>query len=548
MKKILTIFATGLLMTAACTVHEISKPLPSGNAAQMDGVVAVVRDFDFSATRTSITQDGDNPPQFAWKEGDQIGIVPFDGETYQTNFKVKQIGSDPHTASFDGGQWSLKKGKSYAAYYPCIKEIVTSIDSVEISVAGQKQISNSSTAHLGDYDFMYAPAVSEQDGSVQLQFSHIIALIRIQVNAPADGEFTGATLKTTDNSFTVSGLTDLEDGSFVEPVKASSIDLELEGISAAKGAGMTFWIAALPSENLASKPLTLTLRANNGSTWSFDCGKGFAIESGKAYSVVASQQTTPDSATLTYGEITGTYAYGKPFSYTNDSGEWTICVYSNSTPSIGFQLNDGKVAYIRTPEFSSSISTISFETVKDYSGDIYLCSQSGSTSATGIIATFTGNGTKKMTYNVEDYDVSQVYIRSSKVLNISSITIELASGSGGEAEDTPFTRTSEIGFYESTSSTPVRTVGLPASGGQYSKSNTPEGRYFRFIDLSAGQVSSVKFSASVKNLGSTFTLSRIEEGNVNRVEEHTVKLVNKSGKLIWLEDKTDNTGYIIEVE
>ena len=55
------------------------------------------------STKTVISQSGTNPPTFAWKSGDVIGVVPADGKTYQTNFEVKEISSDPKQASLTVG-------------------------------------------------------------------------------------------------------------------------------------------------------------------------------------------------------------------------------------------------------------------------------------------------------------------------------------------------------------------------------------------------------------------------------------------------------------
>ena len=92
-------------------------------------------------------------------------------------------------------------------------------------------------------------------------------------------------------------------------------------------------------------------------------------------------------ATLTYSECSSILekSYGKPKSYSNAYGTWTICVYDNSN---AMQINSGKVAYIGTPKFEGDIKKITLRFSESYSKSIYLCSESGTDKVAGQFESF----------------------------------------------------------------------------------------------------------------------------------------------------------------
>ena len=94
------------------------------------------------------------------------------------------------------------------------------------------------------------------------------------------------------------------------------------------------------------------------------------------------------TATLTYSECSSLLekSYGKPKSYTNTYGTWVVCAYDNSD---SMQLNSGKVAYIGTPTFDGDIKKVIL-TFADASrsGDIYLCTEAGTSAVAGEFESF----------------------------------------------------------------------------------------------------------------------------------------------------------------
>ena len=142
----------------------------------------------------------------------------------------------------------------------------------------------------------------------------------------------------------------------------------------------------------------------------------------------------PVTATLTYAECKSAVGgYGKPNNYTNEYGTWVICAYDNSD---AIQLNSGKVAYIATPTFEGDITKISL-TFSDASrsGNILLCTEAGTTNASGEFESFSFGGSTSE-YTLATAGIKRVYIRSSACARISSVTI-MAGGKANGGGTTP---------------------------------------------------------------------------------------------------------------
>ena len=141
------------------------------------------------------------------------------------------------------------------------------------------------------------------------------------------------------------------------------------------------------------------------------------------------------TATLTYEECSSLLekSYGKPKSYTNAYGTWTICVYDNSN---AMQINSGKVAYIGTPKFEGDIKKITLHFAESYSKSIYLCSEAGTTAVAGQFESFKCGGTAQE-YTLTTSGHKSLYIRSEACARIDKITIVAGGGSGNSGGTTP---------------------------------------------------------------------------------------------------------------
>lgn len=126
----------------------------------------------------------------------------------------------------------------------------------------------------------------------------------------------------------------------------------------------------------------------------------------------------PITATLTYDEASDkATGYNNENTYTNSYGEWTICAYNYNKSS--FQLNDGKVAYIGTPQFEGEITEIKINTVENFTGNLLICKDKDEGS---MVVSQKGGGSSTRV-DLTGKSLSKVYIRASAVCRISDVTV-----------------------------------------------------------------------------------------------------------------------------
>lgn len=312
MKRILIPIAVVLAMVS-CTKDEQQ----TATSSDRESVLALAEDFVFEGeqTKTVISQNGKCAPTFAWKAGDVIGVIPMNNETVQSNYRISTIGTDPRTATFDGGVWALKAGKGYAAYYPYQKEAVLSGESLEFSFQGQTQSANNSLAHIGDYDYMYAPAVVASPCATSFSFKHLVSLVRFQITVPKTGRYTDLTLESTSDWFAGKAALSLKDGTMSPTQSLKICSVALNNIAVSSGEVLTVWLSMLPTTALDGGSLTVKL-TGEGSCGTATISNVKTFEAGKAYSF---------SCTAGSGEDTGYVDLGL-------SVKWATCNLGASSP------------------------------------------------------------------------------------------------------------------------------------------------------------------------------------------------------------------------
>lgn len=122
--------------------------------------------------------------------------------------------------------------------------------------------------------------------------------------------------------------------------------------------------------------------------------------------------------------------YGSERKYTNGSGVWTICAYYYNG---GFQINSGKIAYIGTPAFSGNITAMEISVVGSTPDNYYICSESGTTSASGILKTVPVSSST--TCFALDGTCNKLFIRSDGCARISRIVVTYGGVPGGTGEE-----------------------------------------------------------------------------------------------------------------
>lgn len=363
-------------------------PFVQGENPQIDGsgrLEASAPDFElvnFDETKITISQSGSSAPAFAWQEGDVLGVIPMDGKTLQTNFEVKEVNSDPKTATFDGGMWTLKEGKEYAAYYPFQMKTATSKSKLEYSFTGQGQWANNSLAHLSAYDYLYASSVVPDGKMASFSFRHLISIVRLQITVPEDDTFTSVTLESDTPWFANTSSLDLSDGTMSALETVDSFTLPLFNIKVSAGGVLTVWFAMLPTDVLGGKTVSLILQGSQMyPVASIDIDG--AIEAGKAYSYSCDMRTYEN---LSASGTANCYIVNKPGEY-----RFNASVKGCSTESVGKP--DGAAVLwesfgtSETPEVGSIVQNVMYGL-----GYIHFTTPPTLTDGNAVIAVTDGSG------------------------------------------------------------------------------------------------------------------------------------------------------------
>lgn len=199
-KRIIMASALVALMTGvACTKQG---PAEAGVNRVRFSVEDYVPVGDDAATKTSLV----NGTEFVWSVGDTVGIYP--GKGSQVYFAM-ETGAGAKEAEFDGGGWDFKAGIVYYCYYPFIGDIYLDKTRIPVSYLGQKQVGTASQAQFGSYDFMYAPKVEAENGTLNFSYKHLNCIIRPRLTLPA-GTYTKLAVTAPTKVFATKGYFNLE--------------------------------------------------------------------------------------------------------------------------------------------------------------------------------------------------------------------------------------------------------------------------------------------------------------------------------------------------
>lgn len=222
MKKIYFLFSVLALLISGCS-QELNETLAGDH--EITSIHVSTKDFAGS-TRTAINDSY----AVAWRESDVIGIFPMEEKSKQIAFEIS-AGANSQNATFDGSGWGLKSNTEYAAYYPCNGNTYQDKSSIVLDYSGQKQVGNNPTGHLGDYDYLKTLSTAPCDGTLNLQFEHIGALISydLQADRSASYDYNKVELQT-DGYFYSRGILNLETGEVRpdEESKTQTLTLELD--------------------------------------------------------------------------------------------------------------------------------------------------------------------------------------------------------------------------------------------------------------------------------------------------------------------------------
>ena len=245
-----------ILLSTSCNNNDFLEQTSSIDEVQT--ICATIKDFkydksEFSRTSIIIEEDG---PHYAWADTDTIGIFPSTGR--QVEFSMAS-GAGSTSAIFTGGGWGLKSSSTYAAYFPLVGKYYLDKTKIPVSYVEQKQTGNASTAHLGAYDYLAAPASETNNGNVAFNFERLGCLVRLIITIPDPATLSKLTLKCPQNSyFTETGTIDLttENLTIVPSTESQTMEIELSDITTTEeNEQVTIYFMAAPV-NLSIKTIT----------------------------------------------------------------------------------------------------------------------------------------------------------------------------------------------------------------------------------------------------------------------------------------------------
>lgn len=304
MKTSLKLLGISLFFFSSCTEDE-----QLGNIDEVQKIVMSVEDFKFEdQSRTTLTPT-DNGATFKWSANDTVGIFPETGS--QIVFPMVS-GTGTNTATFTGGGWALKTSTPYMAYYPMVGKFYLDKKNIPVNYTGQYVMANASTEHLGKYDFMVASATtpSTNASTVNFQFKHLGALVRLKINMKEASVLRYVTLLTDEEAFTEMGYVDLTAGTptittqYVSQ-KSKSFQIGLNNISVEANEDLIVYFL-LPPVNLTGKSLKALIHKDNGYYQELSLtGKNF--EAGKPYELTSTMGSEEENPSIVNVETAGTF-------------------------------------------------------------------------------------------------------------------------------------------------------------------------------------------------------------------------------------------------
>ena len=221
-------------------------------------------------------------------------------------------GAGTNTATFTGGGWALKTSTPYMAYYPMVGKFYLDKENIPVNYTGQSVATSASTEHLGKYDFMVASATTPATNAstVNFQFKHLGALVRLKVNMKEASVLKYVTLLTDEDDFTEMGSVDLtaEAPTITTQYasqKSSSFQIGLNNISVESDEDLIVYFLMAPVD-LSNKTLKAIIYKDNGYYQEIALtGKNF--EAGKPYELTATMESEEESPSVIHVETAGSF-------------------------------------------------------------------------------------------------------------------------------------------------------------------------------------------------------------------------------------------------
>lgn len=234
---------------------------------------------------------------FSWNYNDVVGV--YSQQNGLTNFIIDEssISSDGLSAGFNGAGFLLLPNSLYHAFYPYSKAELNK-KKIHLSYNGQRMISNGDFKSLGDFDFMYANGVSDENNHASFTFKHIGCVVELKIKVPTTAMWKEIRFElenpSSGNYLIKSGVVDLtEDLPAILPDSYSSDSIMIlrlgeDGIGVRQDDILTAYMM-LPPQNLEGEKVCIKLVDNN-KTWYKTTVWGKNMRAGYTYHYAANTE------------------------------------------------------------------------------------------------------------------------------------------------------------------------------------------------------------------------------------------------------------------
>ena len=269
----------------SCTGDDIKEMEGSATRVnEIDQITATVADY--GTTRSELYRE-DNAIKFRWSVGDKMGIFPDTGD--QVCFTIDDSQAGSLSARFDGGGWGLKQSHTYRVYFPYIRDIDLTKESIPLDYTGQQQTGIDTYTHLGQYDFLASDAVTPTDSYLNFTMDHLGSIMLLKLKAAEAGTYTSMTITAVNDVFTTKAELNIagETPVVTAKEKSKSMTLQLQDVTiSAVNEEFTLSMMTLPVD-LSAETLKVLLTRDDGKVFSGIIEEPKNIEQGKPFEMTA---------------------------------------------------------------------------------------------------------------------------------------------------------------------------------------------------------------------------------------------------------------------
>lgn len=227
--------------------------------------------------------------EFQWSVGYKTGISSGQANAYvgmtQKAFTVTRINeASPSYATTNATGYALAANSTYYTYHPYKWQEKFDATAIVCSYKDQAQVGNNNPDGLTPHDLCIGKIAQANASSCTIEYNHIGSVIRIEIESPATTVMTSMHLSAESYCIPATATANLLTQQTMFSDYTDRISLVLEQMTVSKGEKVTTYIM-MPSVNLSNQRLTLSLKDNNGKTYTYPSLYGPNMKPGRLYRI-----------------------------------------------------------------------------------------------------------------------------------------------------------------------------------------------------------------------------------------------------------------------